>query len=418
MLVEAAEVASEPPVADAAAGIPEMAAAAVLDSYEISAAAVASSADRLPVAVILDSGQAPAGAVGIDYHAGSGSVGGEGPAGDSESSPEAPAIGGWPYALVDPRLVSARRRRGFERILVTAGGGDAGRSMVDAALKAIEEHGLEAEVASGASPGKAGLLDAVMAADVAISAAGVTAYELACAGVPAGLIAIASNQERIAATFESGGLAVAGDDPADLVARLANPDTRSALADAGPRAIDGYGAFRVRDALREAFAGRPLPRILRYRPATSADSPLQLEWRNDPVARSASWDTEAVRQADHDTWFEAVLEDRDRTLLIVEDAKGAAGSVRLDVEGVAARISVLVGPDRRGEGIGGQVVRQASELCLAAHPAVGSIRASVRPDNVASLRAFERAGFSPLHSDSRERRELTLTRAHLASPPR
>ena len=94
---------------------------------------------------------------------------------------------------------------------------------------------------SSSSQPAAGLMGAITQADVAVSAAGLTAYELVCAGVPAALVPIASNQERVAGAFGARGLAVTGRDPAELVGRLADPELRASLAGAGPAAIDGYG---------------------------------------------------------------------------------------------------------------------------------------------------------------------------------
>ena len=77
----------------------------MFDSYEAQPPA------HRPLAAITDEpGESPDGVIGIDYHL------------DAEGS----EIAGAAYAPVPPGLVGARRERGFERVLVTAGAGSVG----------------------------------------------------------------------------------------------------------------------------------------------------------------------------------------------------------------------------------------------------------------------------------------------------
>lgn len=380
------------PAPDVPLGLPPGAGLAVLDSYELELRQAG-----VPVAVIEDGPpRGGGGAVAIDYHL----------------DASGPAIAGPAYAPVAPTLAAARRERGFQRALVTVGGGSGGEELLSAALAACRDHGLE-PVEMGA-----GLAGAIEQADVAVSAAGLTAYELACAGVPAALVSIAPNQERVARTFADARLALTGDDPGRLVGRLADPGVRESLAAAGPAAVDGYGAFRIRDALRAIVAGAPVTEPLRYRPATAADSERQLEWRNDPATRAVSRTTHEIQPAEHERWFEGVLRDGDRRLLVVEDRAGPAGSVRFDVDGPEAEISVMIAPERRSGGLGTRAVRESSELLLASTPAVERVRAEVAEGNEGSLGAFRRAGFVPFAGGGRTGASvLLLDRAALASRP-
>ena len=211
-------------------------------------------------------------------------------------------------------------------MLVTAGGGSAGEQLRAAALAACEAHGLEP-----VQPG-AGLVQAITEADVAVSGAGLTAYELACAGVPAALIPIAPNQERVAAAFGDRGLAVTGADPAALVGRLA--DARASGSRWQPPARRPSTATAPSGCATRCWRWRPGRRVaapLRYRPATAADSARQLEWRNDPATRAVSRTTHEIQPDEHDHWFEGVLADRDRRLLVAEDGAVPAASVRFDL---------------------------------------------------------------------------------------
>jgi UDP-2,4-diacetamido-2,4,6-trideoxy-beta-L-altropyranose hydrolase len=106
------------------------------------------------------------------------------------------------------------------------------------------------------------LADEVAAVDVALTAAGQTLYELAAMGRPAVAIQMAVNQGPQLAAFEGLGtvVSVEGCDLAERAVRtlidLAADSIRlQAMAEAGPRVVDGRGARRVADALAAWFPG-------------------------------------------------------------------------------------------------------------------------------------------------------------------
>jgi spore coat polysaccharide biosynthesis predicted glycosyltransferase SpsG len=217
--------------------------AIVVDSYEIPPAEIEALGRQLPVAAIWDAGPAPAVRAVLSFQPDAAEL--------VPVPPGTAAFQGPQYAPVDPALTGARRERGLERALVTLGASERGRRLVPAASRALAAAGV-VHVQDAPVPG--GLLEAIRAADVAVSAAGVTAYELACAGVPAVLIAIADNHMPLIRAFERLGAAVAVDGrggriDANAVRVLGDPQRRAAMAAAGPRVVDGRGADRAADAL-------------------------------------------------------------------------------------------------------------------------------------------------------------------------
>jgi spore coat polysaccharide biosynthesis predicted glycosyltransferase SpsG/GNAT superfamily N-acetyltransferase len=394
----------EEPDPDRPAGIPAGAEAAVVDSYEIPFAEIEAAARAIPTAFIADGESAPVCTAVLSYHLDA--------AERMHVSAETPAILGAAYAPVRPGCVAARRPRGLEHGLVTIGGGGAGAAILEQITKAMLELGIELFVAADApelaqharvQAGRiaGGLLDRIAWADVAASGAGSTPYELACAGVPALLITLADNQAPIGTAFDSQGIAIALDARdgldaprlADAVQRLAEERIRHALSTTGPARIDGYGAFRARDALTAAFEGRPVPAVVTYRPATTDDAGRLLAWRNDPDTRAVSREQHEVKPEEHAAWLARTLTDARRTLLIAEADDGPCATVRFDRSGAEAEISITVAPEQRGRGLGSQVIKEATELYLHAHPEVGRAVAEVRNDNAPSTVAFARAGF-------------------------
>lgn len=106
--------------------------------------------------------------------------------------------------------------------------------------------------------------DLMLDADLAISAAGQTLYELACAGCPNVAVAMAENQvEQVRAFAEANIVFSAGQvhDP-DILGAIAaafatlqsNPTRRRAMSKAGRRLVDGQGARRVARVLVEELA--------------------------------------------------------------------------------------------------------------------------------------------------------------------
>lgn len=79
------------------------------------------------------------------------------------------------------------------------------------------------------------------------------------------------------------------------------------------------------------------------------------------------------------------------------------GQVRLlfGAEGDAngtAELSYWLGQDHWNQGHGTRIVRLYAQRCFADHPGIAALIARVHPDNIASLRVLERAGFAQASS--------------------
>ncbi len=232
-------------------------------------------------------------------------------------------------------------------------------------------------------------------ADVAISAAGSSCWELACLGVPMLLIVTADNQRPSAAALAADDLAIvlgwhAGLLATDLLPRLRtllmDPSARHRLSRAAGQLIDGRGAGRV----AERIATFPV----RLRTATAADAALLHDWANDPLTRRMSFSTEPIPWDTHQPWLTGRLANPDCRLYIGEDDGGEAlGQVRLDRAAATATLSIGVAPKVRGRGYAARLVRLAAVECLQSGWC-RIVEARVRPENAASLATFRRAGFT------------------------
>ena len=134
---------------------------------------------------------------------------------------------------------------------------------------------------------------------------------------------------------------------------------------------------------------------LTLREAVASDARLLFDWVNDPVVRAQSFTQTMIPWEDHQRWFARKLADTRCLLWIALDARGRpVGQVRFDLgDDASAIISIAIAPECRGQGYGATAIALACEA-LRARRAALTVIAYIRRDNVASQRAFSRAGFS------------------------
>ena len=169
-------------------------------------------------------------------------------------------------------------------VLVTTGGADVG-GLADKVLEVLDrvpESLYITVVIGGAGPGKGvfegrapsshhqvrqvenatNMAELMVEADLAVSAAGSTVWELAYLGVPAVLGVIAENQRVGASALEWSGAAVTFDGTSESVAEklwqvlnlvYENQPRRTAMSEAAQQLVDGKGAARVVRALTRAL---------------------------------------------------------------------------------------------------------------------------------------------------------------------
>ena len=117
------------------------------------------------------------------------------------------------------------------------------------------------------------------------------------------------------------------------------------------------------------------------RPATLEDAKLLFEWRNDPLTRAMSRNSDPVQWDTHVTWLTGRLAISNPQLYIAAVDDHQVGTFRVDAD----EISYTVAPDFRGRGFGLAMLREAREM-------FGPLRAEIYERNVASIKAAEKAG--------------------------
>jgi UDP-2,4-diacetamido-2,4,6-trideoxy-beta-L-altropyranose hydrolase len=321
------------------------------------------------------------------------------------------------------------------RLLVMMGGSDA-ENLSSRAIEALSLAGLDLEttiVVGGSNPHLATLVGAVthsglkielirdvtnmaelMArADVALSAAGSTCWELCLLGLPALLVDVAENQTALAKELDRRGCAIhigsRDVSAAVIVAGLhrlcRDHELRISLSQRSRELVDGNGARRVVSVLRGTEG-------MRLRRARIEDRRILWEWANDPAVRASSFSSDPISWETHVAWFaekcafdepaeSARRSDQNKSLIwIAEDATGTAiGQIRFDFRpDGSCEVDVSIAPSMRGLGLASTVIRLGVQE-LRKEQSGGRVHALIKSTNVASLKAFEQAGFRRTGTD-------------------
>lgn len=260
-------------------------------------------------------------------------------------------------------------------------------------------------------------------ADVAVSDAGPTVWELIHSGTPTVTVTTHESQSTLARSLEEHEVTVhAGDgvelNAAGLAEALGTLQSDATLcSEAGPwgrEFVDGHGADRV--AMHLARARTYL------RPARPRDAGLLWRWANDRDVREASFSPKSISWPEHIGWYRDKLRDPSTYIWILQDADDTpVGQIRFDehdpevtngdlpgIEGSrAAEIDVSVAQRFRGEGHGIDLIDLGVRRLFATSDYDLAV-AEVKEWNTPSRRGFESAGFTEVGT-----RTVNKTRVHV-----
>ncbi len=253
--------------------------------------------------------------------------------------------------------------------------------------------------------GVSDLVPLMAAADMAVGAAGVSAWERCALGLPSVVAVAAANQRSGARLLDEAGAALVikskglptARDFTDAIASLAgNAGARDAMSRAAAALCDGYGAARVRLAVEDAQqAGDGAPVALRR--ARAGDEAIMFKWQSDLRTRAFARNAAPPDAATHADWLRDRLADPDCLLNVILHGDEPAGVLRLDRRETESgpgknnqrwEMSVYVAPERYRLGLG----KAALALARAFLPDA-VLLAEVLEGNDASHGLFQGAGY-------------------------
>ena len=235
-------------------------------------------------------------------------------------------------------------------------------------------------------------------ADLAIGGGGTVTWERFCLGLPALVVSVAGNQKAIAEDCGKVGCQIfLGDSDAvdealfaaALQTVLHSPSLLMSVSAQAIKVVDGKGLNRVIQWL--------CPLDIKLRKAVSADCRNIYDWRNAEETRRHIFDKEIIPYESHQQWFANSLANQDRIILIGEYDDQPVGVLRYDVRGKSALISVYLVPGPQPAGVGSQLICAGNRWLRAEHPEIMQIDAEILGQNVASIKAFEKADYKLHH---------------------
>ncbi|SDR69640.1 GNAT family N-acetyltransferase [Gramella sp. MAR_2010_147] len=133
------------------------------------------------------------------------------------------------------------------------------------------------------------------------------------------------------------------------------------------------------------------------RNAAFSDVDLIFNWAKNPIVRQYSFSKEKIQFGDHVKWFINKIEDPKCRYYILEINGVPAGSIRFDLdENNEALITYLIDPVFSGKGLGTYILKVGLERLESDVPFVKVISGYVMPENIASIKIFEKLRFKDM----------------------
>ncbi|MEM6557856.1 MAG: bifunctional UDP-2,4-diacetamido-2,4,6-trideoxy-beta-L-altropyranose hydrolase/GNAT family N-acetyltransferase, partial [Pseudomonadota bacterium] len=234
--------------------------------------------------------------------------------------------------------------------------------------------------------------------DLVVGAGGTSALERCALGRASVLAILADNQVNNASQLEAAGAVALIPELTPNAIRatvsplLQNETARAAMGAAAASVCDGWGAPRVAAALCAFKTGVAL------RPVDRDDMEFVHRLQSEPGARRFARTPTVPPVEDHKRWFAVRLQNiADDPFHIVTLKGSRCGFVRIDRRDGALcwEVSILISERVQGQGVG----HTSLGLLRLTYP-MHDISAHVHPDNTASQRLFENAGYERRSEDS------------------
>jgi len=128
------------------------------------------------------------------------------------------------------------------------------------------------------------------------------------------------------------------------------------------------------------------------------DSRNLFEWRNDPNTRNASLNTQEIQWEEHENWYVSVLQNPNVSIYIAEDfpaQPSPLGMCRFNLsdEAETVEVSINLNPEHRGKGLAQSILHEALEVFALQHPQVRELTATIREENLPSMKIFVAENF-------------------------
>lgn len=121
-------------------------------------------------------------------------------------------------------------------------------------------------------------------------------------------------------------------------------------------------------------------------------------WRNHPEVRKNFFSSGPVQWDEHEKWFKKKCDDPDTKAYMVYSTENNIGTIRFENGDNGIKVSVMLNHAYTGKGLGPKVIRLGLEKYISESRPGKPIIAEIKEDNIASIKAFRRAGFRGSHA--------------------
>jgi spore coat polysaccharide biosynthesis predicted glycosyltransferase SpsG/RimJ/RimL family protein N-acetyltransferase len=237
-------------------------------------------------------------------------------------------------------------------------------------------------------------------ADLAITAAGQTIYELIATQTPFIAVQIIDNQKNNIASIKkhiSPEVLLRYDDDYFIenlqktFEDIKDIEFRKSIVGKMNRIIDGLGRKRIVSALLEDL--NMVDQIM-LRKVKQEDIEQVFELSNQDYVRRYSINKNMIQWTDHNNWFKNILYDKNVVFYVVTDENESfLGQIRFNIFNQSATVSISLSEKLRGKGLSKTILCQSIDKLFEEKILVDEIIAFVSEKNIASKKIFKGLNF-------------------------
>jgi spore coat polysaccharide biosynthesis predicted glycosyltransferase SpsG/RimJ/RimL family protein N-acetyltransferase len=164
------------------------------------------------------------------------------------------------------------------------------------------------------------------------------------------------------------------------------------------------------ERLGKLFGELSIQHEISFTKASPEHLELTYEWASDPGVRAYSFNREPIGFEEHKKWYLSKIVQSDCIYLLGRWGNEIVGSLRFDISGPEALISYLVSPKHHRKGLGRILLAKGLQYLAANNSHVQMVTGLVLPDNTASVRIFDRLGFSCIEENNQLRFTKSILR--------
>jgi len=117
------------------------------------------------------------------------------------------------------------------------------------------------------------------------------------------------------------------------------------------------------------------------------------KWRNNPLIRKGCLNPEFVSLKNHKLWFFQKIKDPNIKIFIAKWKKNKIGVIRFEIKNKRVTASINLNPMFTGRHLGYSIIKAGTQKFLRATKNKKSVSAIIKKSNIASIKAFIKAGY-------------------------